>query len=302
MALPTNKEVVPFRNVVHEVLKRDGVDTQLIGLATDLVAFINDRLKQAWHHEFWPQTVRVAKKHYHNVYCVGQKYEAGDVIYDAFENIYYMTLRDTEINPFGGESGDHDVVTDIEKIIPYWQNGPTILAKGSDLMHRVYSVSMRNPNRSYTPGYIDFELRHDGIAVSDLAPDEVWVKYQVEPQEYTLKPIEQDVVYIPEIPFGPQARKADIVYDETSGHCYKPLQNASSENLFTDDEFWERVPFPKFLERYVVHGSYADWLASEGQTNKSETEDNYATKLLQDLMDMYAPQDQVNQRVGFSRR
>ena len=61
MALPINKEVVPFRNVVHEVLKRDGVDTQLIGLATDLVAFINDRLKQAWHHEFWPQTVRVVK-------------------------------------------------------------------------------------------------------------------------------------------------------------------------------------------------------------------------------------------------
>ena len=41
MASADNKEVVP--NVVHEVLKRDGVDTQLIGLATDLVAFINDQ-------------------------------------------------------------------------------------------------------------------------------------------------------------------------------------------------------------------------------------------------------------------
>ena len=49
----------------------------------------------------------------------------------TFTTWQFVTL---ETN-FGGES-DHDVVTDIEKIIPYWQNGPTILAKGSDLMHR----------------------------------------------------------------------------------------------------------------------------------------------------------------------
>ena len=72
MALPTNKNNIPFKSVVDQVLQRDGVDTQLVGLATDLVAYINDRLKQAWHHEFWPQTVRVEKRHYHQVFCAGQ--------------------------------------------------------------------------------------------------------------------------------------------------------------------------------------------------------------------------------------
>jgi hypothetical protein len=299
MALPTNKEVVPFRNVVHEVLKRDGVDTQLIGLATDLVAFLNDRLKQAWHHEFWPQTMRVARKHYHQTFCLGQQYEEGDILY--YNDNYYICTEATSASP-QSDAVRWVITNDYEKIIPMWQNGPTLLDKGSDVMHRIYSVSMRNPNRSYTPGYIDYELRHNGLAVSDLAPAEVWVKYQIEPEEYTLQPLEDDRVYIPEVPIGSQARKADVVYDQVTGHCYKAKQNASAENLFTDNEFWERIPFPKFLERYVVHGAYADWLASEGQTNKSETEDNYANKLLQDLMDMYAPQDQVNQRVSFSRQ
>ena len=319
MALPTNKNNIPFKSVVDQVLQRDGVDTQLVGLATDLVAYINDRLKQAWHHEFWPQTVRVEKRHYHQVFCAGQEYEIGDILFS--NGSYYVCVSDTQTDPsfttveLVDDDGDPatpmvqetilnpnwSIIEDYPKLVPYWQNGDDILADGKEYMHRIFSVSMRNPHRTANPGYLNFELLHDGVIVSDLAPAEIFIKYQVEPQVYTLEPLQENRVYIPDIPFGDLARKSDIVYDNVTGHCYKPLQNATEQDPFTDREFWERVPFPSFLERYVVHGAYADWLASEGQLDKSKNEDAYASKILEDLMDMYAPQDQVNTQVKFSR-
>lgn len=299
MATATNELSVKFKSVVSAVLKRDGLDDTQFELATDLVEFINDRLRKAWSHEFWPQTMRIEKKHYHQIYCAGLTYNVGDVLWDSSDYFICNTETQNDTTTADWTKIEGDIAFD--KVIPYWQNGSLPTDAGSEIMHRVRSVSMRNPRRSGLPGFLNYSIYSNGIQVSDLSANEVWVTYQIKPPEFTLTEIQADVTYNPRDAFGHTATYADILYDDTSGECYEAIAVATSADPFTDDTKWKKVLFPQFLQRYVVHASYADWLASEGQTAKSSIEDEYAEKLLFDLMDIYAPQEQVQQRVKFNR-
>ena len=80
------------------------------------------------------------------------------------------------------------------------------------------------------------------------------------------------------------------------------IASATSVDPFTDETKWQIVPFPKFLVRYVVHASFADWLASEGQQAKSAVEDEFSEKILYDLMDIHAPSSKVQDTLVYSRR
>jgi hypothetical protein len=303
MALKTNEGSLRFGDVVDQILKRDGIDTSQVGMATDIVSYINDRVKKAWSHEFWPMTMSIEQKHYHQVYCVGQKYEVGDILWDESQKQYFYCVDETE--DFESNDGRYwkavDETTEWLKIIPYWQNDTLPSDKGSEVIHRIESVSMRNPNRSYSSGLISYELLDYGILVSALAADKVWVKYQKEPPEFTFDTIKNATTYREKIPFGSNAAPASLLYDPNTKNVYKAIAPATVLNPFTDTDYWEVVPFPKFLERYVIHGSYADWLASEGQQAKSIVEHERAEKILYDLMDVYAPSDQVQDTLIYKR-
>ena len=262
MARRTNELEVSFKSVIDQILRRDGVDVELVGLATDLVAYVNDRVSQIWSHEFWPQTIRTDKRNFYDEFCAGQTYTQGDILWTG--SAYYMATAETILAPLDvGYPIWVPVTGEFLKIIPYWQNGPTILHEGKNVIHRVESVSVRSPEYKASPGYITFELNHEGALVSSLAGDEVYLRYQIEPPVFTLSEIQLDKTYKPRIPIGPMAQLADLVFDPVSGHCY------------------------------------ADWLQSEGQTAKSLTEDNYAQQILFDLMDIHAPQSQVNQTANY---
>jgi hypothetical protein len=392
MALKTNESYARFGDVVDQILKRDGIDTSQVGMATDIVSYINDRLQKAWSHEFWPQTMVVEKKHYHQTYAVGQKYEVGDILWSKEDQKYYycnkptsdfqltpeldyvvvntivitdathikitatntlssgITLNEGELyaielynsefqniairhpegtnnvdaNGYGREwllgsnrGQNWETAMEMEvgvplweevgettewlKIIPYWQSDILPTNQGSKVIHRIESVSMRNPNRSYSPGYINYELLDEGILVSALAADQVWVKYQTEAPQFTLYEAIEGKSYSGRMAYGSTAKEADIVYDPNTKNCYKAISNTSSEDSFTDATKWEIVPFPKFLQRYVTHGAYADWLASEGQQAKSQVEDEAAEKILYDLMDIHAPSNKIQETLVYSR-
>lgn len=304
MAIRTNENDIPFGKVVNSILQRDGVDTELVGLASDLVSYINDKVEQAWGHEFWPQTMRCAKRNFYDIYCAGQTYDIGDILWSG--SAYVICVTDgTQENPNTAMQTSWQPITNTgleSKIIPLWQNGPDILDAGTDVIYRVKGISMRNPKYKGIPGYLKHSLHNDSIHVSSLAPDEVFVEYQVEPPVFTLDEIYDDVGYMPRIPLGPTARQADILYDPETKHCYEALQNATSADLYTDDTHWKRIPFPKFLQRYVVHASYSEWLASEGQNAKSELEAENAEKILYDLMDTHAPHENEVEQATYIRR
>jgi len=304
MALRTNEQDTKFGDVVDQILRRDGIDTSQVGLATDLVAYVNDRLQKAWSHEFWPQTMLVEKKHYHQVYCVGQQYEVGDVLWDVdLEKYFYCIEPTTDFLTEGDDASwkEVDETTDWLKIIPFWQNGSLPTSNGSEVVHRVQSVSMRSPHRSYSPGILSYEILGNGILVSKLAANEVYLKYQKEPPLFTLYQTQSGQTYSPRLAFGGNSKEADVVYDPSTKNCYKAINNTTADDAFTDNTKWEIVPFPKFLQRYVIHGAFADWLASEGQQAKSQVEDEFAEKILYDLMDIHAPSSMVQDTATYSR-
>lgn len=389
MALKTNEGHARFGDVIDNILRRDGIDTSQVGMATDLVSYVNDRLQKAWSHEFWPQTMVVENKHYHQIACEGQLYDIGDILWDNQTQKYYECITTTsdfrlqdeqkleanadltpivgnyiiitdtrqfvEFTLYEGETylidvldgegnvgirhpfstvnvdangfGRHGIAietkgiwwdtaeyktynatfseinenTDWLKIVPYWQNGEKPTDAGSNVIHRVEQVSMRNPNRSYAPGILNYELLPDGILVSALAADKIWVKYQTECPVFTLYQVQSGVTYKPKYAFGSEARQADIVYDPETRNVFKAIADATSADPFSDTAKWQVVPFPKFLERYVSHAAYADWLASEGQQQKSLIEDEQAEKILYDLMDIHAPSSHVQDTLVYRR-
>jgi hypothetical protein len=69
-----------------------------------------------------------------------------------------------------------------------------------------------------------------------------------------------------------------------------PNGPGSTVKAVTDAAYWTKVDFPYFLERFVVHSCYSDWLGADGQTGKSIVEDDRAMEILMDAADTVAPQ------------
>ena len=142
---------------------------------------------------------------------------------------------------------------------------------------------MRNPNLKPNPGKLSFGQSANGIQISSLAGTKAWLHYQKKVPGFTAVPYSATTNYVVD----------DLAYDDTTGECYVAiLANGpgSAVKAVTDADYWTKVDFPYFLERFVVHSVYSDWLAADGQTGKSIVEDERAMTVLMDTADTVAPQ------------
>lgn len=67
----------------------------------------------------------------------------------------------------------------------------------------------------------------------------------------------------------------DQVYDSVSEDYYRARINSPGTTL-SNAAHWERLAIPYVLSEYIIHSAYADWLRSEGASEKAALEDTLA--------------------------
>ena len=304
MAEPaTVSRTTKFKDVVEGILRKDGLEITQLNNSRDIVSFINQRIRQAWSHDWWPESMQVEQKHYHHQTSTGRTYDVGDILWDPTGKKYYEAIVSTSSQDLTDASKFSAVssTTEWTRYIPYWQLGAGADAPGSKVIYRTRGVYMRNPLKQARPGELSYEPTRDGIVVSNLAGDQVWVEYQQEPPEFTLTEYASSSTYTTSVAYGNTSKKADLVYDPSTGECYKALNTNTSSHALSDHTRWERIYFPSFLDRYVRHSVYSDMLAQDGQTSKAIAEDQRAEGILADLGDVYIPQKFSTESVQYTR-
>jgi len=279
---------VKLKSVLEAVCRKEGLDVaQIDSVQTDLGSFINFRLRQGWNWEWWPETMVTEQRNYgRGSYFNGVTYALGEIVWDAAGEKYYESLQDGNVGNLLSEIAWWAEASEFDRFVEWDQ-------VEKDAIGRVRGTYMRNPRLKAKPGEMNFEQSANGVQISALAGNSVWLDYQKKPPTFT------SVSYSATTDYS----VGDVAYDSTSGECYRALlANGPSSfvKAVTNTFYWIKVDFPYFLERFVVSAAYSDLLASDGQTGKSIAEEERAMDILMDAADTVAPQRWA-ETVAYSR-
>ncbi len=269
-----------FRNVLQGICRHDGLDyEQIDNVQLDFAEYVNERLREAWTWEWWPETMLIEQRQYRDDYSGSVTYALDDIVWDPSGKKYYKALT-------AGESGNalsnaakwSDSLGEWDRYIAYEQTGKT---KYGD----VKGVYERNPRKNTTPGRLNYEMSENGIQASSLAGNQVFVEFRKRPPEFTGVLYDNTTAnyYVD-----------DLVWDEgttagaqNSGNCYICIQAHTNSPARTPDNasYWTKVDFPWILRSFVVRAAYCDFLAADGQTGKSIAEERRAFEHLEHAAD-----------------
>ena len=166
--------------------------------------------------------------------------------------------------------------TPADQVIAYEQTDETVIG-------HVEGVYRRDPRTCTNPCPIPFLLTNEGISVLDPATS-VWVRFRL--RTPVLKGNEYSATTL-------YTAGQQIYYASASapGNFYDCIDDgAADQNPDNTPERWGLVEIPRFLERYLVQGAYADWLPGDGQNEKRNTEEAAAQRLLANQLMLFRGQ------------
>lgn len=274
-----------FKNVMNAIASAMGLDPDSADLSPKKAAayteFINDRVKEGYEWDFWPEITLTEQRYYRENWDNGATYATGDEIY--YDGLYYRSLLDANIGNIPDTATTYwEVPTDFDKYIPYQQTGKKLIAT-------VEFVCQSNPktNPAY-PGYLGHWQSENGVQLSDLAGTYVWIRYRPPEPEFTSEIYGATASYV----------ACDLIYLPATGECYKALQSGSGHDPATEPTYWEIVPFPAFLASWVKKAAYADALRKDGQQDKADGEEDRAYDKLEQIHDVIFAQQGTTKRAS----
>tara|TARA_B100001094_G_scaffold60571_1_gene56108 strand:- start:20791 stop:21630 length:840 start_codon:yes stop_codon:yes gene_type:complete len=264
-----------FRHVLRGILAKDGVPAEYIDTyGAGLGPLISDRVREAWEHDYWPELTRIDQRWYRADYAGGTAYATGDFVYDPTGDKYYKAVAGSTGQALSNTTYWTPEFTGFDRYVALVQAGKTTI--GSPLA--IYS---KNPRTSDSPGRMNFELSDNGVQVSSLAGNSVWLEYRTAPTRFGTDEWSSSTTYA----------VGDLIYHDATAECYISIQ-AGSNQTPPAGAYWTKLDFPYIFERWTVQACYADLLASDGQTAKSISELQKADDLLGDLSTKESPQTQ----------
>jgi len=284
-----------FRDVLYATCRKDGLDTEQITIVEDdLTSYINNRVRRGWTWDWWPELMLIEQRQYRDDYSGSTAYVTDDIVWDATGKVYYIALQNSTGVALSNTAYWSTTLGEWDRYIPYEQTGKTKLGE-------IRAIYERNPRISKKPGRLNFEPSENGIQVSSLAGNQIWVEFRQRPYQYTNTLYNNTTAnyYV-----------GDLVYDngsaagaQNSGHVYECIvaNGASPPRTPDNATYWSRRPVPFVLEPYVVNAAYSDFLAAEGQTGKSIAEGGRADNFLEEAVDLQVPQQQQHERIYVSR-
>lgn len=130
---------------------------------------------------------------------------------------------------------------------------------GEEVIRDLLAVYREDP-RGQCPPKLDWTAQNGSAWLRGHVPDTVWVVYKPE------APMLAGVVDDGDTPYV----AGDPVYFDAPGDVYLALADTlAGSNPVDDAGAWERVMVPRSAERWLVNACYADWLADQGELEKS---------------------------------
>ena len=268
-----------FRGVMQGICRHDGLDyTQIANVQDDFGEYINERLREAWTWEWRPEMMLLEQRQYRPDFDDDGTYAIDDIVWDPTGKKYYISLANSNTDALSDATKWSDDLGEWDRYIAYEQTGKTKLGD-------VKGIYERNPRKNTTPGRLNFEMSENGIQVSSLAGNQVFVEFRKRPPEFTGTLYENTTAnyYV-----------GDLVWDEgtalgaqNSGECAVCIQAHTNSPARTPDNasYWTKVDFPWILRPFVVRAAYSDFLAADGQTGKSIAEERRAFEHLEHAAD-----------------
>lgn len=144
-------------------------------------------------------------------------------------------------------------VTALDQVIE-WDDVDPLAGIGT-----VFCVSEGHPLKAANPVDIEFKIGPEGIYLPlKYASTEVWISYRPAAPKFTATEYNASTAYA----------VGDSTYYATTGECYL-CTTASTGNLPTVTNYWQKLDLLKVLAAATVQGAYSETLAEEGQHNAS---------------------------------
>lgn len=153
---------------------------------------------------------------------------------------------------------------------------------GKTPIGRPLKVYLRDPNSVNGLFHSYFKWNASGIHVGFSHGLTVWVKFVGRAPEFGWSVRDDTVTY----------SAGQVVYDPTSGDCYKSLVNNNQGHALTENDYWTVVEFPYALVGPVVRGAYSMFLREDGQASKADKEEEAALNEVMQRAQSYIAQRQ----------
>ena len=240
-----------------------------------IIDYINNRMGIAWEWDWWPELMRVENRAYRDTWVVTYAYSAGNEVYNAFDLSYYTCLiGNSGVRP-DTDASKWELLDVEDKYIGYTQYDKAFIG-------HVEGVYTRNPWTSVRPGKLAHSVSDNGVQLSPLAPDLVWLSFRTRVAVFGNDEHDPDFNYV----------AGDVIYDEATGNCFEALETSGG------GEYWGLVEFPYILKRYIVRAVYSDIKREDGLADRAAYEESKAEGWLMDTQDIEMSSQGVFKKVS----
>jgi hypothetical protein len=269
---------VTFQSVLHGVARllglRPAADLTPSRAAT-LTEYINERLKEGWTREFWPEWTICRQRQYRPDYDAAENVLIGAERYHAATDKYYRAIQDqtpAAEPPTNAAFWTPCTTNDFEASLPY--EG---VAADDVPMDMVKRVCLRNPRQHpIRPGEIAWEATDTGILVGKgLQVTRPWVEFRRVPPVFD----SQGWSALEAVTAGA------IRYYTATGECYVALQDGTGKVPTSEPTYWRKIEFPAVLAGWVKKAALSDALRDLKQTDRAASELRLAEEELEDAVD-----------------
>lgn len=230
----------------------------------------------------------------------------------TFKQTYEGILRLMEYDPatWGGGAADQEEVADAitwrcrviwentmwsrlvevnEETVTEDANGAKYVAWSATLAEEddVWQVHTRNPRRYRNRGRLYFTLSPRGVELSSISGSTVWVEKRPRPLQFTRVAYDAGTAYV----------LGDVVYDATTGECYRCIQ-AGTGNAVTDTDYWTLQEIPDWMNEYIRRGAFADLLRNDGRGDRADVEEARAQFELERVLQVEEAQQDQHRKIS----
>ena len=160
-------------------------------------------------------------------------------------------------------------LTPFNRYIPYTQTGSTSIGE-------FLTATNRDPRITTQTTSFPFWLSADGAQFSSPAPNTLWLYFRTRRDTLTGNAWDSTAAY---------ASGDQVYFAATSGGVgdfYTANQSTTAgQSPATSAAKWTVVSLPYFLRGYLIQGGFADWLISDGQTDKAAAHEAFALEFLE---------------------
>jgi hypothetical protein len=221
-------------------------------------------------------------------WVTGTDYTIGQQVKNALTGIYYQARTNhTAGATFAGDlAANWGELTPFNKYIAYAQPGETPIGE-------YLQATNRDPRITTQHTCYSFFLSQDGAQFSYLAPNVLWLYYRIQRPTLVGNAWDSTSTY---------ASGDQVYYAATSGgvgNFYTAnTSTTAGQSPTTTPASWDVVELPYFLRGYLIQAGYADWLISDGQTDKALAHDGFARDFLELEADKLQRQQQQVRRLN----